>query len=203
MSNQKAGKGAIYNYSNNNIILISQKWDEERMKLHLALHHWLSSSLLTSCSFHLEERSDCFRTSRVFQFLPGTASRWLRAKKERKLKRCNGEAKRRKASHQKSSQMSLGYSSVEFHAEHCFDQSTEKPPSLATRCCFAAKAQRRPKRNNGFLYWCVGSRSPSLCLGATLHIFRSLILVVNWLKTKRKDKRSTERTSQPQQETRS
>lgn len=44
VSNQKAGKGADYNDSNNNIILISQKWDEERMKLHLALHHRISSS---------------------------------------------------------------------------------------------------------------------------------------------------------------
>lgn len=74
VSNQKAGKEAIYNDSNNNIILIPQKWDEERMKLHLALHHRLSSLLLTSRSFHLIERTDCFRTSRVFQSLPGTAA---------------------------------------------------------------------------------------------------------------------------------
>lgn len=46
VSNQKAGKGAIDNDSNNNIILISQKWDEERMKLHLALHHRLSKFII-------------------------------------------------------------------------------------------------------------------------------------------------------------
>lgn len=74
VSNQKARKGAIDNDTNNNIILISQKWDDERMKLHLALHQRLSSSLLTPRSFHLKERSECFRTSRVFQCLPGPAA---------------------------------------------------------------------------------------------------------------------------------